>query len=77
MIKAFPLIASLRLTLLPGELSTRTSRFGSLSPTLMKARAELWKFLGREALSANRRSAIVEAIIEDIQLLLVVEGRMR
>jgi hypothetical protein len=44
---------------------------------LMKARAELWKFLGREALSANRRSAIVEAIIKDIQLLLVVEGWMR
>lgn len=77
MIKAFPLIASLKLILLPGEFSTRTSRFGSLSPTLMKARAELWKFLGREALSANRRSAIVEAIIKDIQLLLVVEGWMR
>jgi hypothetical protein len=77
MIKAFPLIASLKLTLLPGELSTRTSRFGSLSPTLMKARAELWKFLGREALSASRRSAIVEAIIEYSQLLLEIEVRVR
>jgi len=41
MIKAFPLMASLKLTLLPGELSRRTSRLGSLSPTLMNAREEL------------------------------------
>jgi hypothetical protein len=77
MIKAFPVIASLKLILLPGELSTKTSRLGSLSPTLIKARAELWKFLGREALRGSRRSAIVEAIIKSFQLLLVVERRMR
>lgn len=38
-------IASLKFTLLPGEFSTRTSRFGSWSPTLMKARDEAWKLL--------------------------------
>jgi hypothetical protein len=41
MIKAFPLMASLKLTLLPGELSRRTLRLGSLSPTLTKSREEL------------------------------------
>lgn len=46
MIKDLPvLISLLKLTLLPGEFSTKTSTLGSLSPTLMKARAELWKDL--------------------------------
>lgn len=63
MINALPVIVSDKLTLLPGEFSTRTSRLGSLSPTLMKARAEEWKLLvGREALSASRRKIVVDAI---------------
>jgi hypothetical protein len=72
MIKAFPVIASPKLTLLPGELSTRTSRLGILSPTLMKARDELWKVREvrepREPLRANRRRARVEAMLKLAQL---------
>lgn len=64
-IKDFPvLISSLNLTLLPGEFSTKISRFGILSPTLMKARAEPWKDLDdREAPRPSLRSAVVEAIV--------------
>ncbi len=72
MIKAFPVIASPKLTLLPGELSTRTSRLGILSPTLMKARDELWKVRevreAREPLRVNRRRARVEAMLKLAQL---------
>ena len=70
MIKDLPvLICSLKLTLLPGEFSTKTSTLGILSPTLMKARAELWKNLDdREALSANLRRAVVDAIVMMFQL---------
>ena len=72
MIKAFPVIASPRLTLLPGELSTRTSRLGILSPTLMKARDELWKVReAREALRANRRRIRGEAILQLTRLKLI------
>jgi len=56
MIKAFPLVNSLKSTLFPGEFSTRTSRLGSFSPTLMNDRAELWNERAEEE-SANRRSA--------------------
>ena len=64
-INAFPVVNSLKLTLLPGLFSTRTSRFGSLSPTLMKARAELWKDrAGRVAPKATRRRANCDAIVE-------------
>ena len=65
MIKDFPLlVSSAKLTLLAGEFSTKTSSLGMLSPTLMKARAELWKYLvGRVAASAKRRRAVVEAMI--------------
>lgn len=63
-IKPLPLVSSsARLTLLPGEFSTRTSMFGILSPTLIKARAELWNDLvGRAAARANRRRAVVDAM---------------
>ena len=41
-IKDFPLATcSAKLTLLPGESSTKISSFGMLSPTLMKARTVL------------------------------------
>jgi hypothetical protein len=42
MIKPLPVSSLARLTLLPGEPSTR-SRLGSLSPTLTKTGAEAWK----------------------------------
>jgi hypothetical protein len=64
-INAFPLAISLKLTLLPGESSTRTSSAGILSPTLMKARAELWKDRAGRAAMANRRMADVDAMIAD------------
>lgn len=76
MIKALPLMASLKLTLLPGEFSTKTSRLGSLSPTLMKERVEAWKLLDeREALRATRRRAIVDAIVRCFQLVLIAWQR--
>jgi len=70
MIKDLPVVTcSLKLTLLPGEFSTKTSTFGTLSPTLIKARAELWKDLDdREALSASLRRAVVDAIVVTVQL---------
>ncbi len=74
MIKALPVMVSLKLTLLPGEFSTRTSRFGSVSPILMKARAEEWNLkipVGREALRAARRRTVVETILVDLVLMLV------
>lgn len=76
MINALPLMASLRLTLLPGEFSTKTSRLGSLSPTLMKERAEAWKPLDeREALRATRRRAVVDDIVRCFQLMLTALRR--
>jgi hypothetical protein len=67
MINALPLLmASLRLTLLPGEFSTRTSRFGSESPTLMRARLEAWKLLvkvARDEVATRRRKIVVEVIV--------------
>ena len=49
------LISSAKLTLLPGEFSTRTSSSGMLSPTLINGLAELWKVLaGRAAVRASR-----------------------
>jgi len=77
MIKDLPvLISLLKLTLLPGEFSTKTSRAGILSPTLMKARAELWKDRdGREALRANLRRAALDAIMMVFQLAWMSVGR--
>jgi hypothetical protein len=69
MIRAFPLMVSLRFTLFPGELSTRTSRLGSLSPTLINAREELWKALEvREAPRASLRRANVEAMLQLVSI---------
>ena len=65
MIRDLPfLISSLKLTLFPGDDSTSPSTLGIASPTLTNARAELWKDLDvREALSANLRSANVDAMV--------------
>lgn len=69
MINALPLIASVRLTLFPGEFSTRTSRFGSLSPTWMKAREEEWKVrAGIRAVRAARRKTFVDAILVQLDV---------
>lgn len=62
--RAFSFVNSLKSTLLPGEFSTSTSRLGSLSPTLIKAREEIWKDrAGRAALKATRRMANMDDMI--------------
>jgi hypothetical protein len=70
-IKDFPLLtSSAKLTLLPGESSTRTSSFGMLSPTLTKRPAELWKdLIGRAAVRVSRRRAAVVAMIAEFALM--------
>lgn len=67
MINAFPpFTASPKFTLLPGEFSTKTSRSGSRSPTLMKAREETEKLLldDEAAVCARRRRRAGDAIVE-------------
>lgn len=65
MIRAFPFVNSLRSTLLPGEFSTRTSRFGSLSPTLMNEREVQWKpRADRVPLNPSWRMANLDAMIK-------------
>lgn len=62
MIKALPVVSSLRLTLLAGEFSTKVSRLGILSPTLMNARGVVEKV--RKAWgAAKRRIANLAAIL--------------
>jgi hypothetical protein len=66
MIRDLPfLISSLRLILFPGEDSTKPSTVGMESPTLMKARVELWNDRDgvTEALKASLRRILLYAIL--------------
>jgi hypothetical protein len=63
--RALPEESSLTSTLLPGEFSTSTPlSCGSLSPTLIRARDELWNDrAGPLAVRANRRRTDIDAIL--------------
>ena len=64
MMSALPLIVVLRLTLFPREASAKASILESLSPTLIKLRAEPWnERVEREELSARRRRTKGDAIV--------------
>lgn len=64
-IRALPLICSLRLTLFPGESSTRTSRLGMLSPTLTNCLGEIWRERQWEALIASPRMTLDDGLMID------------
>ena len=68
MSRALPEESSLTSTLFPGEFSTSTPlSWGSLSPTLIRARDELWNDrAGRAAVRAKRRRADIDAISASI-----------
>lgn len=62
------LISLARLTLLPGEFSTRTSRFGMASPFCTNAGAVLWK---REACARTRGTLVAKRRAANIAMRLI------
>lgn len=78
MTKPLPVSSLARLTLVPGEHSCRTSRFGRLSPTLTLDRADAWKRAARGCGGAGadegvRRRAVVARRLQRAEY--IVDGR--